>query len=223
MLRGTFQDVSEFSVSRVQDMPTQCTADRATPLVEAVSNERQPALIRAIQKSRSDMVARGMSASSMHALEIIETCALELRERAKLIWQHLQRAHKSCDSNISEDLNKIFRTLLNREKTKLEETQEIMAGPILKHLQNMSLVQVGLVSDTYDQLLAQYEAEIAMYIDNLRRGTGSNYFERLRETFQNNKIISIGAVIVVAIGALGSFTEALGRISSFFSGLLHSI
>ena len=204
-------------------MPIPCTADRATALVEAASNERQPGLIRTIQQSRSDMVARGMSASSMHALEIIEACALELRERAKLTWQHLQRAHKSCDSNVSEDLDEIFRTLLNKEKIKLEETQEVMAGPLLKQLQNKSLIQVGLVSDTYDQLLAQYEAEIAMYLDDLRRGTGANYFERLKGTFQNNKLVSTGAVILVVVVALGSFTEALGKLSSFIGGLINNI
>lgn len=203
-------------------MPSKCITDRAAPLVEAASIERQPSLVRTIQQSRSDMVARGMSASSMHALEIFEACASELRERAKVIWQCVQRAHKSCGSKVSEDLHEPFRTLLLSEKAKLEQMQEVMAGPIVRQLQNMSLAQAGLVSETYDQLLVQYDAEIGMYLDDLKQGTGTNIFERLEDRFLNNPLVAIGAVIVVAIVGLASFTDALGKLSSFISRVMHN-
>jgi hypothetical protein len=166
------------------------------------------------------MVARGMSASSKHALEIVEACASELRERAKVIWQCIQRAHKSCGSKASEDLREPFRTLLLSEKTKLEQTQEVMAGPIVRQLQNMSFIQLGLVSETYDQLLVHYDTEIAMYLDDLKLGTGTNVFERLKAGFLNNKLFASGAVIVVAIVGLASFTDALGKLFKFIGSVM---
>lgn len=197
-------------------------ADRATALVEAASTERQPSLVRVIQQSRSDMISRGMSASSTHVLEIAEACASELRERAKEIWQCVQRVHKSCDSKVSEDIRQLFRTLLLREKAKIEETQEIMAGPMVRQLQNMSLIQLGLVSEAHDQLLVQYDAEIAMYLDDLRRGTGANRFERLKGGFLNNKLVAGSAVIAVVVVGFASFTDALGKLSSFISSLMRN-
>jgi len=203
-------------------MLSQCITDRASALVEAASIERQPSLVRTIQQLRSDMHARGMSASSMHALEIFEACAVELRERAKIIWQCVQRAHNSCGSKASEDLREPFRTLLLSEKAKLEQTQDVMAGPIVRQLQNMSLVRVGLISETYDQLQVQYDAEIAMYLDDLKRGTGTNIFERLKASFLNNTFVAIGAIVVVAIVGLASFTDALGKLSGFIGGVMHN-
>ena len=203
-------------------MPRQCVTDRANALVEAASTERQPGLIRAIQQSRSDMAARGMSASSTHVLEIVEACASELRERAKVIWLCVQRAHKSCGSSVTEDLREPFRTLLLNEKSKLEATQESMAGPMVKRLQNMSMLQLGLVSETYEQLLAQYDAEIAMYLDDLQRGAGANVFERLKDGLLNNKLVAVGAVIVVAIVGLASFTDSLGKLSKFIGTIMQN-
>jgi len=194
--------------------------DRATALVEAASTERQTDLVRTLQQSRSDMVAHGMSASSRHALEMVDACALELRERAKVIWQCVQRAHKSCGSKTSEDLRKQFRALLLNEKAKLEQTQEVMVGPIVRQLQNMSLVQLGLASETYEQLLVLYDAEIAMYLDDLKRGTGSNFFERLKGSFLNNRLFAAGAVVVVVVIGLASFTDALSKLSSFISSIM---
>lgn len=196
-------------------MSTQYLSDRASALVEAMSTERQPALLRTIQASRSDMIARGMSASSMHALEISEACALELREIAKVIWQCIQRVHKSCGAKMSDDLPALFRALLQRERGKLEQTQEMMVGPIVGQLKNMSLLQLRLLPDTYDKLLVQYDAEIAIYFDDLKRGVGANLFERLKGNFLNNKLVAAATVVVVAMGGLASFTDALGKLSSF--------
>ena len=203
-------------------MPSQCTIDRTTALVEAASTERQPGLVRTIQQSRSDMLARGMSASSTHALEIFQACASELRERAKLIWECVQRAHKSCGAKASEDLRELFRTLLQSEKIKLEETQEVMSGSIVKQLQNMSLLQLGLISETYDKLLVQYDAEIAMYLDDLKRETGTNFFERLKGRFLNNKLFATAAVIIAAIIVLASFSDALGKLSTFIGSVIRN-
>lgn len=86
----------------------------------------------------------------------------------------------------------------------------------------MSLAQAGLVSETYDQLLVQYDAEIGMYLDDLKQGTGTNIFERLEDRFLNNPLVAIGAVIVVAIVGLASFTDALGKLSSFISRVMHN-
>ena len=214
--------MSNPTFSKARDMPTQCLTDRATALVEAASTERQSELLRTIQQSRSDMCARGMSASSTHALEIFEACSAELRERAKIIWQCIQRAHKSCGSKVSEDLRVLFRTLLQGEKVKLEQTQEVMSGAIVRQLQNMSLLQPSLISQTYDKLLVQYDAETAMYLDDLKRGTGANFFERLKGRFLNNKPFAAIAAIVVAIVGLASFTDALGKLSSFISGVVRN-
>lgn len=203
-------------------MSSQCVTDRATALVEAASTERQPALLRTIQQSRSDMVAHGMSASSTHVLQIYEACASELRERAKVIWQYIQRAHKSCGSKVSNDLRLLFRDLLQSEKVKVEQTQEVMAGPIVSRLQNMSLIQVGLVSETYDKLLVQYDAEIAMYLDDIKRGTGTNFFERLKGQFLNNKFVAAGAVVIAVLVTLAAFTDAIGKLSGFIGSVIRN-
>jgi len=95
-----------------------------------------------------------------------------------------------------------------------------MAGPIVRQLQNMSFIQLGLVSETYDQLLVHYDTEIAMYLDDLKLGTGTNVFERLKAGFLNNKLFASGAVIVVAIVGLASFTDALGKLFKFIGSVM---
>ena len=97
-----------------------------------------------------------------------------------------------------------------------------MAGPMVKRLQNMSMLQLGLVSETYEQLLAQYDAEIAMYLDDLQRGAGANVFERLKDGLLNNKLVAVGAVIVVAIVGLASFTDSLGKLSKFIGTIMQN-
>jgi hypothetical protein len=71
-------------------------------------------------------------------------------------------------------------------------------------------------------LLVQYDAEIAMYLDDLKRGTGANVFERQKTSFLNNKLFASGAVIVVVIVGLASFTDALGKLSKFIGSVMHN-
>lgn len=155
----------------------------------------------------------------MHAVEMIEACATELRERSKLVWQCIQRAHKSCGSKISDDLVVLFRGLLQSETAKVEQVQELVAGPIIRQLQNSSLLPSRRVSDMRDHLLVVYDAEIAMYLDDLKRGTGTTEHDRLKNRFLNNKILAGILVVVLAIVALASFTDALAKLSAFFSSM----
>ena len=203
-------------------MPNRCLTERATALANAVSKERHQNLLIAIQQLRSEMNSRGVLISSMHVNEVYKACASEQREVAKLIWENMKRAHESCGSKISEDLSALFRALLLNERTKLEQVQEEAVGGIARQLQNQTLVQSHWVSETYDDLMTQYEAEIAIYISNLKQGVGSNLADRLRSRFMNNKFIAVGAVVVAAILVLAGFTDALGKLSSFIRGALGS-
>lgn len=203
-------------------MSRRCLNERTTALVDAASKERHRNLLHTIQQVRSDMNSRGMLPSSEHVNKVCDACASELREMGKVIWESIKRAHESCGSNTSEDLPALFRTLLQNEKTKLEQTQEGAVGGVARQLLNQALLQFQLVSEAHDNILAQYDLEIAIYLDNLKRGSGKNYFERLKCSFLNNKLIAAGAVIVVVIVGLASFTDALGRLSSFISGAVGS-
>ena len=191
--------------------------ERASALVNSASAERQRKLLSSIQQIRSQMNARGILASSIHANEVCVACASELRERAQLIWDSIRRAHESCGANASEDLLTLFLVLLEKEKAALEQTQEEAAGGVARQLHNQTLIEFQLVSDVHANMLAQYKTEIAIYLDNLKRGSGKNLYERLKCGFLNNKLIAACAVIVMVVVGLASFTDAVGKLSGFIN------
>lgn len=177
-------------------------------------------MLAVIQQTRANMNSRGILFSSIHVNEVSQTCTSELREIAKIMWDDIKRAHESCGSKTSEDLLTLFRVLLQGEKTKLEQIREGAVRDIAQQLQNQKLIQVGTLSETYDDLLGQYETEIEIYINNLKRGTGATLADRLRSRFMNSLPIAVGVLVVAAIVVLAAFTDALGRLNDFFKGVL---
>lgn len=205
-------------------MNTQCTKNRAKLLVEAASNERESSFRGTLQTVRSNMNARNLYPSSSHVTEICNSCQSELRERAKIIWECIRRAHESCGSDSSEDLHELFTSLLQFQRLTLEQMQAEFSDNVVRQLQNKSLIQQPLqsVSNAFGELLAQYEAEIAIFIDNLKRGKGDNNFERMKSRLLNSKPVAAVALIILAIGTLAALTEGLGKLSTFVSDWKHA-
>lgn len=201
-------------------VPSNCLTERATALVNAASKQRHQNLLAVIQQTRANMNSRGILFSSIHVNEVSQTCTLELREMAKIIWDDIQRTHEYCGLKTSEDLLALFRVLLQGEKTKLEQIREGAIRDIARQLQNQKLIGVSNLSETYDGLLGQYEAEIEIYISNLKRGAGATLADRLRSRFMNSVPIAVGALVVAAIVVLAAFTDALEKLSGFFKGVL---
>lgn len=200
-------------------MPDDCLTERATALVSAVSRDRQQTLAAAIQQTRAAMNSRGMFISSMHVNEVCQACASELRNVAGLVWDSLKRAHQSCGSKTSEDLLALFRMFLLAERAKMEQVQEGAIGSIAGQLQNKALISMCEVSETYDDLLNQYKAEIDIYVSDLQQGTGVTLADRIRGKLMNHWAIATVALVVSAIVILAALTEAISKLSTFVKGM----
>lgn len=192
--------------------------DRAEGLVAAASKEHQVRLTGALQAIRNEATANGMFTSSRCANLLFGACASDASERANTIWSCMQRAHKSLGASRREDLPALFSELLEAEVSKVKQLQEEMTSAVVAPLQNSGLQQLHLLDNARTAALAKYQVEIAIYDDDLRRGSGANLLERIKNLALNNRLVVALVVTAAAIALLFHFAEGLHRVFGWFSG-----
>lgn len=150
-------------------MSNQKIIDRARNLFLTKCSERDDQLKGDIQYTFNNLGSRNILRSSIASSDISRVLSKEFKIRSDISWQSLSRSLEIGDVEVLETLN----SDLNEElKRGLNQQRQRLIDLIKSKLRNMGLLEhmkeiESSLSQSQNQVISTYGAEIDLYIDNL--------------------------------------------------------
>ncbi len=152
-------------------MSNQKIIDRARNLFLTKCSERDDQLKGDIQYTFNNLGSRNILRSSIASSDISRVLSKEFKIRSDISWQSLSRSLEIGDVEVLETLNSDLKEEL---KLELNQQRQRLIDLIKSKLRNMELLEhmkeiESSLSQSQNQAISTYSAEIDLYIDNLNK------------------------------------------------------
>lgn len=166
-------------------------SEYAERLIKIYFNERTKAINQEATQIANELAAKGALSSGISLTLFHRLCEREFEIRATIIWENLVRAHKTCASNLSDnlasDLKLEFKKFIDPEKTRLMEFLKEKfryTGTAEQAIQRLNLDNI------YAHVIDKHYIEIELYVETLSQHVKANVVLPNQYNFYGN----IGAV-----------------------------
>jgi hypothetical protein len=153
-------------------MIDQAIISRIDDSISANLAPRKRTLLGNFQAASRDLAARGMTGSGNAAAQYASIACSELKVRAELIWDAIQRSHSSlatrADTATLEDLKQQFAKHFNIQVAKIREAATAQGKYLPRHDLLVPQIEVS-ISTVARELVHKKNVEAAFYFDHLQR------------------------------------------------------
>ena len=189
---------------------------RAAALIQADRNQRNRELAERLTRTKASMNARGLLNSQLTVNAICKECVVEIGERARHIFDCITRTYESIapieDENTRNVMSEIFVLHFSDDLKSVYALQQRNTTNIAKSCLSDEILNTDDVTVAHVELMQKYRIELDIYEETQRQSADSEFFDRLRQGFINDKPVAAAILIVLGVVFIATFVSSISDI-----------